>query len=264
MDIQQFLNSGILEKYVLGLANAEEMEFVERMTKEHPEVNAHICKMQNCMEEYVEMHSIRPPSPLKKRFLKKLEGDKPNDEGTISDYQVPGMYKLGVGIGALMVLTLGVLSLILYNGQQDAFDEIALLSTQIKHLQTDQEALQTANKQIQQKNSVLKDVTTRQIKLKGSHHAPQALVVVYWNPDHSKGYLDVVNLPKCPKGNVYQMWADVNGKHVDMGLVEESDTLSILRNLPYINGCNGFVITMEKAGGSPHPNEEKVFANGTL
>ena len=70
MDIQQFLNSGILEKYVLGLASAEEMEYVERMTKEHPEVNAHICKMQNCMEEYAEMHAIRPPSQLKNRILK--------------------------------------------------------------------------------------------------------------------------------------------------------------------------------------------------
>ena len=218
MDIQNFLESGIVEKYVLGLATPEEMDHVERMTKEYPEVNAHICKMQNCMEEYAEMHAVRPPKHLKERILASLPDD----------------------------------------------DVTALLSTQVKHIQTDQKVLQTSTENVMQRYSVLKDVTTRQVHLKGSQNAPQALAVVYWNPDHSTGYLNIVDLPKCPAGHAYQMWADVNGEHMDMGMLKADDSGAILLKVPYIKDSRGFVITLEKEGGSPHPTVEKMFAHGEM
>jgi len=268
MDIQKFIDSGIVEKYVLGLAEPGEMDRVERMAKDYPEVNAHICKMQNCMEEYAEMHAIRPPKHLKKRILSKLEDEDDNVEPLISReapvYHLPQAWKFGAGIAAMMIVTLGAVSWMLYQNQKTAYNEIALLSTQIKHLQSDQKVLQTSNEQIRQRYSVLKDVTTRQVHLKGSQNAPQALAVVYWNPDHNKGYLNIVDLPKCPSGHEYQMWADVNGEHKDMGMLKVDDDGTIINSIPYIQGSRGFVITLEKEGGSKHPNTKMLYAKGEM
>jgi len=272
MDIKQFLNSGIIEKYVLGLADREDMNRVEKMAAEYPEVNQHICKMQNCMEEYAEMHAIKPPKHLKNKILSKIK-DKAGAESIernlvverpTTKFQIPSSWKFGAGLAAMMILTLGAVSWMLYSSQKEAEDEIAILSTQIKHLQSDQKSLQASNDKIIQKYAVLKDVTTRQVHLKGSHHAPQALAVVYWNPDHSKGYLNVVDLPKCPNGHAYQMWADVNGKHIDMGMVKLDSIGAILNKIPYIEDSRGFVITLEKEGGSPHPTVEKMFVHGAM
>lgn len=267
MDIQKFLNSGVVEKYVLGLADPEDMDRVERMAKDYPEVNKHICKMQNCMEEYAEMHAIRPPKHLKKRILSKLEDDVvepliPESETVV--YRLPQIWKWGAGIAAMMIVTLGGVSWMLYQNQNAAYKDLGLLATQIKHLQDDQQILQTSNEMIRQKYSVLKDVTTKQVQLKGSQIAPQALAVVYWNPDHNKGYLNIVNLPKCPNGHAYQMWADVNGKHVNMGMLKTDENGTILHTIPYVNGSRGFVITMEVEGGSIHPNTEKMYAVGNI
>jgi len=268
MDIQQLLNSGIIEKYVLGLANPEEMDRVESMAKEYPEVNRHICEMQNCMEEYAEMHAIRPPKHLKKQLMAKLDAEgnpiEPLIPETAKVYEMPTIWRLGAGIAAMMVLALGAVSWMLYQNQKVAYDEIALLSTQLKHLQSDQDELAKSNTLIRQKYSVLKDVTTRQVHLKGSQHAPQALAVVYWNPDHNKGYLNVVDLPQCPKGHQYQMWANVNGKHMNMGVLELDNLGSILNSIPYIKGSKGFAITLEKEGGSEHPNVDKLYATGEM
>jgi anti-sigma-K factor RskA len=264
MDIQRFLNSGILEKYVLGLASPEEMERVERLAKEYPEVDKHICQMQNCMEEYAEMHSVRPPRHLKKRILSVIDETETSASASSSTYRVPSLWKWGAGIAAATILALGAWSMILYQNQQATLNNLALLTTQVKHLQKDQETLQVSARQIEQKYSVLKDVTTRHVALKGSNIAPQSLAVVYWNPDHNKGYLNIVNLPPCPSGHEYQMWADVNGKHVDMGMLKVDENGAVLHNIPYIEGSRGFVITLEKAGGSKHPTVEKMFAAGNI
>lgn len=265
MDIQRFLNTGILEKYVLGLASPEEMEEVERMAKEYPEVDKHICKMQDCMEEYAELHAVRPPQHLKKQVLNAID----QQERSASDaskklYHIPTSWKWGAALAAAMVLTLGFWSTLLYQKQQVTLDELALLSTQVKHLQNDQKQLQVSTRQIEQRYSVLKDVTTRHVALKGSSIAPQSLAVVYWNPDHSKGYLNIVNLPPCPNGHEYQMWADVNGKHIDMGMLKVDENGTVLHNIPYVKDSRGFVITLEKEGGSPHPTVEKMFAAGEI
>lgn len=268
MDIKKFLNSGVVEKYVLGLAAPEEMDHVEDMAQKYPEVNEHICKMQNCMEEYAEMHAIRPPKHLKKKIMASIGAGNGQVEPLIPEttqaYHLPAVWKWGAGIAAMMIVSLGMASWMLYQNQNAAYSEIALLSTQIKHLQSDQQALQTSNEQIRQRYSVLKDVTTRQVHLRGSQNAPQALAVVYWNPDHNKGYLNIVDLPKCPSGHQYQLWADVNGEHKDMGVLEVDDDGTILSSVPYIQGSRGFVITLEKEGGSIHPSANMMYAKGEI
>lgn len=267
MDIQKFLNSGIIEKYVLGLANREDMDRVEQMAKDYPEVNKHICKMQNCMEEYAEMHAVRPPKKLREKILSKIEDEtiEPLASGKKQIvYRLPQVWKWGAGIAAMMILSLGAVSWMLYQNQKTANQDLSLLATQLKHLQSDQKALQTSNEQIHQKYSVLKDVTTKQVHLRGSQHAPQALAVVYWNPDHNKGYLNIVDLPKCPSGHGYQMWADVNGKHVNMGMLKPDENGTVLHTIPYINESRGFVITLEKEEGSDHPSTDKMYAVGNM
>lgn len=261
MDIKAFLNSGIIEKYVLGLASSDEIDHVERMTKDYPEVNTHICKMQNCMEEYAEMHAIRPPAHLKEKILASLNQAPPAQQANLVALR---NWKWVAGIAASLLFVMALLNWNLYQKQTETSNRLALLDTQIKHLQKDQKALQTSNLQMAQKYSVLKDVTTRQIHLKGSQIAPQALAVVYWNPDHNKGYLNVVDMPQCPQGHQYQLWADVNGEHKDMGVLEIDANGAILNSIPYINGSRGFVITLEKEGGSKHPTVEKLFASGTF
>ena len=265
MDIQQFLNSGIVEKYVLGLAAPEEMDRVEQMAKEYPEVNEHICKMQNCMEEYAEMDCTRPPKHVKSRMISVSDNlVEPLIPEHGSAYHWPQTFKWGTGIAAVMVFALSGLSWVFYTNQKTALQEIAVLSTQIKHLQSDQKALQDTNELILERYAVLKDVTTRQIHLRSSEGSHQTQAVLYLNPEHAKCFINVIGLPKCPYGNEYQMWAKVNGEHVSLGVLNVDSKKKELYSVPYVKDCKGFVITLEKPGGSPIPTEENVYAYGEM
>ncbi|MFT5165198.1 MAG: anti-sigma-K factor RskA [Saprospiraceae bacterium] len=264
MDIQQFLDSGILEKYVLGLASPEEMDHVEQMTRDYPEVNAHICKMQNCMTEYTEMNCTRPPKHLKGNSLSTPEASTAPLISPPEVYHLPQAWKWGAGIAAVMIFTFGSLSWIFYINQTAALSEIADLSTQIKQLRAEQNQSLTSNNQIQERYTILKDASTRQIHLMGEESSPQTHAVVYVNSEQGKCFLNIVRMPKCSYGHEYQMWAKVNGKHINLGILKVDEEAKDLYNIPYIKDCKAFVITLEKAGGSPVPTVENRYAYGGM
>ena len=52
MDIQSFIQSGLLEAYVLGQCSAEERTQVERMAAEHAEVRAELSSIEASLESF--------------------------------------------------------------------------------------------------------------------------------------------------------------------------------------------------------------------
>ncbi len=261
MDIQQLINSGIIEKYVLGLASQEEMDHVEQMAKEYPEVDKHICKMQNCMEEYADLNCSNTPKHIKAKMFSQKGGIGASlSSGQDTVQHLPQSWKWGAGIAAMMIVTLGGLSWVFYNNQKDALNKIAILSTQLKHLQSDQNVLLAKNEQVVEGNVVLKDMNTQKIHLKSSGSETETHAVLFFNPKHGKCLLNVIGLPKCPFGNEYQMWAKTNNKYIDLGMLKMDDEKSELYNIPFIKDCESFVITLEKPGGSPLPTVENMYA----
>lgn len=100
MNVTEYIQSGILEVYVLGITTPEETKEVEEMAKQHPEVRAEIDKISKDIELYAEMHAVTP-SPTIKPFLmasidysERIEnGETPtfppalNDNSKIEDYK---------------------------------------------------------------------------------------------------------------------------------------------------------------------------------
>lgn len=262
MDIKQLIESGIIEKYVLGLASQEEMNLVEKMTKEYPEINRHICKMQNCMQEYAEMNDVRPP---------KHSDEKPTLDPSASSIalqqntqKLPQSRRWGAILSTIMIIAFGGLSWMFYNSQKSARQEINLLSTQIKHLQSEQNALLTSDLKVRERYAILKDVTTQQVHLRSTDSVPKINAVVYVNPGQGKCFLNVNGMPESANGHEYHMWAEVDGKHVNLGVLKTDSTDMELHSIPCIKGCKGFVITLVKEGGSALPTVENVYAYGGM
>lgn len=267
MDLERYKKSGIIEQYVLGFANSDERAEVEHMAKKYPEIDKYICELQNSLEQYAEMHAAPPPPRLKSKIINQVNGETETvNEHAPSPvrYRTSRLLQWGVGIAAMMIVGLSGLCFLLYKNQNEARNQMTLLSTQMKHIQSDYEQLKERSDDIKQRYVVLKDTGTRHVKLHGSAHAPQAQLVVYWNPDHNKGFLNIIDMPAAPKDHQYQVWADVSGKHVNMGVLEPNADGNILHTLPYIENSKGFVITLEKEGGSEHPNVEQMYAHGVI
>lgn len=264
-----FLNSGIIEQYVMGLTSPNEAAEVEKMAAIYPEVDRKICEMQNCMEQYIRMHEIPPPARAMKRNLSTGDGleNKNTNRDVSQQYISDKVFQLSrwaAGLTGAIVIGLFGMSYLLYQNQSESQEQLAQLSEELQNLKANYNQLQQNNGQVMQQYVVLKDMNTKHIQMEGTAHAPQAKLVIYWNEAHNKVLLNVVNLPVVPHGHQYQIWADVNGQHMDMGLLDAAAENKKLHPLPYVNDCKGIVITLEKEGGSPHPSTDKMYAHGRM
>jgi mannose-6-phosphate isomerase-like protein (cupin superfamily) len=68
MNVSEYIQSGILEMYVLGIATPEETKEVDEMAAKHPEIRSEIETISKDIELYAEMHAVKP-SPTIKPFL---------------------------------------------------------------------------------------------------------------------------------------------------------------------------------------------------
>ena len=65
-------------------------------------------------------------------------------------------------------------------------------------------------------------------------------------------FIDPSNLPDVPKGMQYQLWAIVDGKPVDGGLIK-SDNKSHIQKMKSFGRAEAFAVTLETEGGNPTP-----------
>ncbi len=68
MTSKEYIDSGILENYVMGMANHSEREEVEMMAAANPDIRHEIDAINDALEKYALSHSIEP-SPMVKPLL---------------------------------------------------------------------------------------------------------------------------------------------------------------------------------------------------
>lgn len=69
----EFIESGILELYVMGAASPEEVLEVERMAAAYPEVKQEIEQIHLAMEHYAQAHAVKPRATVKALLLATID-----------------------------------------------------------------------------------------------------------------------------------------------------------------------------------------------
>lgn len=72
-DLKNYIESGILELYVLGMTNTEESFAVQGMAKLHAEVQTEIDRICEATEEYAQAHAIKPPVTIRPLLMASID-----------------------------------------------------------------------------------------------------------------------------------------------------------------------------------------------
>jgi len=75
MDIQKYIESGILEEYCLGLLTEEEQAYFIQMTMLYPEIKEELTTVEITFEKLAGANAISPDSQVKQRILASLDFD---------------------------------------------------------------------------------------------------------------------------------------------------------------------------------------------
>lgn len=281
MDIQQYISSGIIEAYVLGIADEEEVRELELLSAQHEEIAAAISSYKNDLEEYGTLHAIPPPPDLKDKIWSVIESEQQHSFGksnltlteqpasnVVTHLETANRGKANnsrTAIAAVVILLIGsiLLNFVFWNKSKSTEEELAFVKTE-------QEKAMAASRQMQQEltasNNSLKmvmDPAMKSIPLAGvgEHTANNATVI--WDTRSKEVYLSMNNLPPAPEGKQYQLWAIVDGKPVDLGVFPK-DKQEVMQKMKVIPAAQMFAITLEKEGGSEGPTLEQMYVAGKV
>lgn len=260
MDKDKFLRSGLLEQYVLGLTDEQERETVEAYADSYPEIKEEIQAIRTALDQYALQYAVMPPEELKKRVMKSIN-EKAQTAQVHNSGRSSSFSRVFSGVAILLLGILGLLSASFYKGKTSAQDQYRALHSEFQLFKAACESEKARLLQTKQVYAFINDPATKAIMLAGSDAAPEARAVAYYNPSTQKAYINTNSLPAPPTGKTYQLWADVEGEMINMGVLEQKSDLQLVK---YVDHAESLNITVEPEGGSEAPNVELLYVNGAV
>lgn len=255
MNKKEFLNTGLLEQYALGLMDAEEKLVVEQHLEQFPELRDELYAMQEALENYAQQYAIAPPEGIKKNILHEVADTAPKIRLRKTSTSSTSWSKW-LSYAALIALTLGYLYQ--SNRYKQTEQELRSTSAALSSCESQNKSLQN-NQQIY---AFISDVNTKPITLQGTSTHTDASAIVYWNEDRQQAFLVANALPEPPSNQQYQVWADVEGEMISIGLLD--DQTNDLQAINYIARAESLNITLEPRGGSKQPTISNLYVNAAI
>ena len=261
MNINEYIQSGILDLYVTDLLSPAERREVLRLAQAHPEIQAEINALETALEKYATAAARTPRPEIKAQLLANLPQQAAPMTAVLPDRtaQLPFYRSRFAAAASVALLVVSAASnLFLYQNWQTAKARTETLlaeKTQLAELQTS-EAVYHKNELAALTNPDIKTVV-----LKGQKFAPDAKVTIFWSKERAATLATIQNLAPAPEGKQYQLWALLDGKPIDAGMLDSTNTPQRMKN---IANAQAFAITLEQKGGSPTPNMETLTAMNTI
>lgn len=286
-----YIESGILELYVLGELNTQEQREVEAMAAKYPEVKQEIAEIELAMERYALDNAITPSPELESIILGKISATEnaparavgktiPNtpcleknhpEEPKILALATEGYeakirtLKFALAACAALLLVSGIALYSAHTELGSAKNQIIALNQEKQRFASTVSFMEETNKELKTIADMPADPDWKTVRLAGTKMDPQAKMMVYWHTSGRHVMLDntKMNLPKNDEAHQYQLWALVKGKPVDLGVFDvKADSSHILLKMKEIAGADAFAVTLEKRGGAIGPTMDQMIAMG--
>jgi len=270
-DVKAYIESGILELYVLGDVSPEERAQVELMAAIHPAVKTELVEVEKALELYADENAVEPSEQHRAKTMGSILINFADDATFSQKNQQPeakvvqlntstsgNFYKYA--FAASIILLLGSL-FALYN----VYTKLQLSNQQLLVLNSENEKFSKVINRMGDEISVFRDPSFKVLTLKGTDKMPTAKMTVAWSPTKKKVMIDMagMELPENDANHQYQLWALVNGKPVDLGVFDKAtaDTVDMVQMKP-VALAGAFAVTLEPRGGSVNPTISEMVAMG--
>ena len=266
-EIQEFLESGLLEQYALGLLSDEESTEVQAYIADSDTVRDAYVQIQETLEAVAADSAVDPPSALRGSVLSAIDSAQPFTQATAKSATIdPSLSRKTsarrlnrlVVAASIAVLVFATVAIAEWNRAYRFGEEVARLSDRVKQLEAELDAQQVRFTSLETKYDEINDPSTQKVVLVGNTNAPEFQVVAYWNKQSQTSYLQVVDQPNLPNEQCFQLWADVHGEMINLGVIPDEQGLI---TLDFKVDAESLNVTIEPKGGSEHPTVSRLVAS---
>ena len=149
----------------------------------------------------------------------------------------------------------------LYNQLNQAQGQIDIVEEQKTDLIKEVDGLTKNLKDSENWLAQLKHPDMQPYLMTGNTLSPDLKLVSFVNDKDKSVVITTSNLPELDDAHDYQMWADVEGEMINMGVIDTSKELTAMT---YIDHAESLNITIEPLGGNDHPTVSNLVTSVSL
>ncbi|MEY2917820.1 MAG: hypothetical protein RIS73_1534 [Bacteroidota bacterium] len=251
MDINNYISSGIIEMYVTGLCSADESTELELLRTQYPQLNDAVIQFEIEFEKNALNTATITGNQLDNKILARIQ----QLQTPVALLQ-PKVKRLNwlKPLAAAAVLLFIVSSIFNYKlFKKNKEQEVALNSSNPQPA-----FLPEAD------YNILKDPTITPVAMYGVAPHNICRCTLFWDKKTGKVYMMIHHLVPSTNEKKYQLWAMVNDKPVNVGMVNDGirDRFIELQNVP--EAATAFSVTLENATGSATPTDGNQWLYGKI
>lgn len=264
MNIKEYISSGVVESYVLGLLSAQERFEFEQFCKTYPELEEARNAFELAIEKQAMENATVPPPDVKEKIWNSIQQSSVSKtskiismEPTTSTQRTSGGWRWMAAASIILFLVTGYFAYTFYNQNKELKNSNAELEARVN--KTDS-ILSKMNKIIEEQKPMY-DPNVMVVNMVGTQKATPGSASIYWDPKSANVYLVVKNMPKLPTEKQYQLWALIDGKPLDLGLFDNLEPNVVLK-MKNTQRADAFAITIENRGNTGGPNLQQLQSMG--
>ncbi len=277
MNTREYIESGILEAYILGALSANEAGQVEADVAMYTELAEEMARIETTMQMFATKLAMVPPASTEEKIWSALQYASPqtgnigsrqvNTPRTIPfqpEYRKPMKWQYAALWAGLVGSVL--LNGFLWMGKENSKSDVAALSGKVFVLEHQQKDVAELLTDYQKNKTMMADTGMQTIVMHTVQPGHPMAATLYWSKNKGEAYVSVDGLPAPPKGMQYQLWVMENGKPVDMGVLPNSiaNTPAMQKVTKPVTDGQAFAISLEKEGGSPTPTMQNIYVMGKV
>lgn len=274
INIQEYIDSGILELYVYGKLNEAEVAEVQKIAQQYERVDHEIKAIEQAL--ILLSGSIAPPLSVKN--YESIKNHLLNPESLLSERETLSnstatetekpRSKALIYTGWIAALLISLLSYYYYDlFQKESKQKEKTFETEKTDLKNKLIKVTALNDEAEHLITVFRDTSNLVVPLQGQDVAPKAFAKIYWNKETKTIYIDALGLPNPPLGMVYQVWSfKLNPlTPTSLGILDtyKKEGRKFFKVKPSVES-EAFGISLEPEGGSETPTLEQLFTLGKV
>lgn len=244
-EINAFLESGIIERYILGETSPSENEQLIELSKKYPEIAKALEESEALLFRILKDGERPVPVGLEKKIFRKLP----------SERKIYGL-KLGIAVASILfsgLLYYTIQKILQYNALNKDYQELKLKCEEM----TDEFAsVNQAFQVINRENSI-------RIALQPTSRKDMNPILIWYERQSKMALVSTDHLISLDQGFDYQLWAIIDDIPKSVGIVHTSEKWQLLK-IDFSTVPAAFAISIEPAGGSESPTLDKIIAVGSL
>jgi anti-sigma-K factor RskA len=276
VNTKEYIESGILEAYVLGALSAEECAQVRAAMAQYPEVAAEVASIEEAMGNLAQETAEVPPAFMQDKIWDVIHAQGATVFPVSEPLPAPKVVPLAPTArrenswlrAAVWVALIGslVTNIYLWSESRKSSRQAEEATAQVAQMNARQEAMLAQIETYHRERSMLLDTGMKTVVMRSTQPGKDMAGMIYWSKNKGEAYLALHNMPAPPKGKQYQLWVIQDGKPVDMGVISNDmvTTNGMQKIIKAVASGQAFAISLENEGGSPTPTMEQVFVMGAV